>query len=53
MAMGGRGTRAFDALKKRVTTEPVLAHTKLDKQFKMEVDASGYVVCYVAMERWS
>ena len=31
-------------LKKRVTTEPVLAHAKLDDQFELEVDASGYVV---------
>ncbi len=35
---------AFDKLKKRVTTEPVLAHAKLDNQFELEVDALGYAV---------
>ncbi len=42
--------QAFDALKKRVTTEPMLAHTKLDEQFKLEVDASGYTVGAVLMQ---
>ncbi len=43
--------KAFDALKKRVTSEPVLAHTKLDDQFKLEVDASGYAVGAVLLQR--
>ncbi len=42
---------AFDALKKHVTTEPVLAHAKLDEQFEMEVDASGYAVGAVLLQR--
>ncbi len=42
---------AFDALKKRVTMEPVLAHAKLDDQFKLEVDASGYTVGAVLLQR--
>ncbi len=42
--------KAFDALKKRVTTEPVLAHTKLDNQFELEVDASGYAVGAVLLQ---
>ncbi len=35
---------AFDKLKALVTAKPVLAHTKLDDQFELEVDASGYAV---------
>ena len=41
---GTEEQEAFEALKKRVTTEPVLAHAKLDDQFELEVDASGYAV---------
>ncbi len=43
--------QAFDALKKCITTEPVLAHTKLDDQFELEVDASGYAVGAVLLQR--
>ncbi len=43
--------KAFDALKKRVTSEPVLAHAKLDDQFEPEVDASGYAVGAVLLQR--
>ena len=42
---------AFDKLKKRVTNEPVLAHAKLDDQFELEVDASGYAVGAVLLQR--
>jgi len=48
---GPEEQNAFDALKKRVTTEPVLAHAKLDDQFELEVDASGYAVGVVPLER--
>ncbi len=34
-----------------MTTEPVLAHTKLDDQFKLEVDALGYAVGAVLLQR--
>jgi len=42
---------AFDKLKVLVTTEPVLAHAKLDKQFELEVDASGYAVGAVLLQK--
>jgi len=48
---GPEEQKAFDALKKRVTSELVLAHAKLDDQFELEVDASGYVVGAVLLQR--
>ncbi len=48
---GPEEQNAFNALKKRVTMEPVLAHTKLDDQFELEVDASGYAVGAVLLQR--
>src|SRR6266702_409980 len=47
---GPEEQRAFDAFKKRVTSEPVLAHAKLDDQFELEVDASGYAVGAVLLQ---
>ncbi len=41
----------FDALQGRVTAEPVLAHAKLNDQFELEVDASGYAVGAVLLQR--
>jgi len=41
----------FDTLKGRVTAEPVLAHTVLNDQFELEVDASGYAVGVVLLQR--
>ena len=48
---GDQEQTAFDTLKKRVTSEPVLAHAKLDDQFELEVDASGYAVGAVLLQR--
>jgi len=48
---GAEEQNAFDTLKKRVTTEPVLAHAKLDDQFELEVDASGYAVGATLLQR--
>ncbi len=42
---------AFNKLKALVTAEPVLAHAKLDEQFELEVDASGYTVGAVLLQR--
>jgi len=47
---GPEEQKAFDALKKRITSEPVLAHAKLDDQFELEVDASGYAVGAVLLQ---
>ncbi len=41
---GTEEQEAFNNLKRRITTEPILAHTKLDDPFELEVDASGYAV---------
>jgi len=48
---GPEEQKAFDALKKHVTSEPVLAHAKLDDQFELEVDASGYAVGAVLLQQ--
>src|SRR6266702_4509627 len=48
---GPEEQNAFDTLKKHVTMEPVLAHAKLDDQFELEVDASGYAVGAVLLQR--
>ncbi len=42
---------AFDQLKARVTVDLVLAHAKLDDQFELEVDTSGYAVGAVLLQR--
>jgi hypothetical protein len=43
--------KAFDELRNRVTSEPVLAHPELDKQFELEVDASGFAVGAVLLQK--
>jgi hypothetical protein len=43
--------KAFDELKKRVTTEPVLAHPILTDPFKLEVDASGFAMGAVLLQK--
>jgi len=42
---------AFTKLKTLVTSEPVLAHPNLEEQFEMEVDASGFAVGAVLLQR--
>ncbi len=48
---GQEEQEAFDALKARVTAEPVLAHANLNEQFELEVDASGYVVGAILLQQ--
>ena len=46
-----RQEEAFNRLKERVTSEPVLAHPELDKQFEVEVDVSGFALGAVLMQK--
>src|SRR6202012_134630 len=48
---GTEQQQAFDKLKELVTSEPVLKHPELDKPFELEVDASGYAVGAVLLQR--
>ena len=43
--------KAFELLKARVTSEPILAHLELDKQFELEVDASGFAIGAVLLQK--
>ena len=43
--------KAFNTLKARVTSELILAHPELDKQFELEVDASGFAVRAVLLQK--
>src|SRR5882762_1105785 len=43
--------RAFDAFRTRVTEEPVLSQPELDKPFELEVDASGFALGTVLLQR--
>jgi hypothetical protein len=43
--------KAFDELQNRVTSEPVLAHPELDKPFELEVDASGFAIGAVLLQK--
>ena len=42
---------AFDTLKRRVTEEPVLLHPILTRPFELEVDASGFAIGAVLMQK--
>ena len=42
---------AFDTLKRRVTEEPVLLHPILTRPFELEVDASGFAIGVVLMQK--
>ena len=48
---GTRQQDAFETLRKRITSEPVLKQPQLDQQFEVEVDASGYAVGAVLMQK--
>jgi hypothetical protein len=43
--------KAFDKLQSRVTSKPVLAHPELDKQFELKVDASGFAIGVVLLQK--
>ena len=42
---------AFDTLKRRVTEEPVLLHPILTRPFELKVDASGFAIGAVLMQK--
>ena len=46
-----RQEEAFNKLKECVTSEPVLAHPELDKQFEVEVDALGFALGAVLLQK--
>jgi hypothetical protein len=46
-----RHQKAFEELCNRVTSEPVLAHPELDKPFELEVDASGFAIGAVLLQK--
>jgi hypothetical protein len=46
-----RHQNAFEELKTRVTTEPVLAHPILTDPFELEVDASGFAMGAVLLQK--
>jgi hypothetical protein len=48
---GDRQQKAFDELKRRVMTEPVLAHPILTDPFELEVDASGFAMGAVLLQK--
>ena len=41
---------AFNTLKHRITEDPILRQPQLEKQFELEVDASGYAIGAVLMQ---
>ena len=47
---GQQEQATFEALKERVTSEPILAQPDLTAQFVLEVDASGYVIGAVLLQ---
>ena len=48
---GSRQQEAMDRLKGKVTSAPVLRSPELDKQFEVEVDASGFAIGAVLLQR--
>ena len=43
--------KAFDTLKAHITSKPILAHPEVDKQFKLEVNMSGFAVGAVLLQQ--
>ena len=48
---GKEEQHAFNTLKQCITEDPILRQPQLEKQFKLEVDASGYTIGAVLMQR--
>ena len=43
--------KAFKDLKARVSSEPILAHPELGKQFELQVDTSGFAIGAVLLQK--
>jgi hypothetical protein len=48
---GDSDQNTFNTHKHRITEEPILRQPQMDKQFELEVDASGYAIGAVLMQR--
>ena len=48
---GERQQEAFETLRKRITSEPMLKQPQLEQQFEVEVNTSGYAIGAVLMQR--
>ena len=48
---GPKQQQAFETLQKRITSEPVLMQPRLEEPFEIEVDASGYAVRAILIQR--
>ena len=48
---GNAQQTAFDTLKQRITSEPILAQPDRDKQFELKVDTSGFALGAVLLQR--
>jgi hypothetical protein len=48
---GPEENKAFEDLRTRVMTEPILAQPQVDKPFELEVDASGFATGAVLMQK--
>ena len=48
---GPKQQYTFETLQKRITSEPVLMQPKLEEPFEIEVDASGYAIGAILIQR--
>ena len=47
---GGKQQKAFDTLKEKISTTPILALSNFQQPFEIETDASGYAMGAVLMQ---
>ena len=48
---GTKQQDTFETLRKQITSKPVLRQPQLDQQFEVKVDASGYTIGAVLMQK--
>lgn len=49
---GGKQHKYFDTLKEKISTAPILVFLDLQQPFEIEIDASGYAMGVVFIEKW-